>query len=192
MAASEATRELLEDDLHFVSNLVRQKKMDYADLVVALVWAVVILVGFSIYDFSILGGSIFWCIALPVFGIGTGLYASRKQKECGVIDRDLARRSTFHWTSIPIFLVVTNFMFINRGYQPELMGQAVLLVLALNYYLAGVHFWRGFLWTGLAMASGIVWLAVWDGYPWTLTGILTFLTLTGCTMREWRRNGTAA
>ncbi|MBI2432612.1 MAG: hypothetical protein HYV26_07065 [Candidatus Hydrogenedentes bacterium] len=54
--ASEITQPLAED-LHFVRHAIERSGFDNAEFTVACVWAVVNLVGLSLYDFSLLAGA---------------------------------------------------------------------------------------------------------------------------------------
>ncbi|MBI2432613.1 MAG: hypothetical protein HYV26_07070 [Candidatus Hydrogenedentes bacterium] len=127
-------------------------------------------------------------IALPLFGIGTGIWAGKQQKKTGEINRELGRRHAWHWTVIPIFLVLANALFIGAPFDGDKVGQVVLLVVGLVYYLGGVYFWRGYWFGGLAIASGMFWLLILESYPWTLTGLLTFIALLVPAALDWRRH----
>lgn len=174
MDASEELRE----DIRYIRNIVDRPSFSPEEFVIALVWATVNLVGLSLYDLSLVAGGVFWLIALPTFGIGSGWYFERKQIERGELDKSLGKRHALHWTSIPIFLLMCNFVFLTQDYDPVLAGQLVVLVVGLVYYLGGVHFWRGYLFGGIGLASGLVWLAILDRFAWTLTGVVTFTALT--------------
>lgn len=175
------------DDLRFVSAALRRRRTFGPDeFVIAMLWAFVNLIGLSLYDVSIWAGGIFWFVALPVFGIGTAWWASKQERERGEADRELGRRHALHWTSIPIFLIASNFVVFPRM-DVQSAGQVVLLVVGLVYYLGGVHFWRGYQFAGIAVASGLVWLSTLDRFAWTVTGVLTFLALAGSAVfYRWR------
>lgn len=189
MSGNAPSTDVMMEDLQYVKSILNRRGFNREEFVVALVWAVVNLVGLSLYDFSMFAGGVFWIVALPVFGIGTGVWAGRRQKEAGEINRELGRLHALHWTAIPIFLIACNTLFIGSPMNPQHVGQVVLLVIGLVYYLGGVHFWRGYMYGGLGMLSGMLWLAIIDSYPWTLTGVLTFLGLLIPSIYDWRRHG---
>lgn len=192
MPSADATPTSIAEDLQYVRASIRRKTFSKPELLVALVWALINLVGLSLYDLSLAAGGIFWLIALPLFGIGTGVWAAHREKARGNIDRDLGRRHGLHWSSIPLFLLFANALFAHRGFDPVSAGQIVLIIVGLVYYLGGVHFWRGYLFAGIALASGAVWLLVLPSFPWTLTGILTCLAISICALYDWKRHAAEA
>lgn len=174
-------------NLAYVSDAMRKRSFDRAAYQISLIWAIVNLVGLSLYDVHVYAGGIFWLIALPAFGIGSGWWFEKQQRDQGEIDRAMGRKHAWHWTAIPIFLLLSNAMFLTNGFSAVMAGQVVLLVVGLVYYLGGVHFWRGYRWGGVALASGMIWLAVLPHFAWTLTGVLTFVALAGTATIDRRR-----
>lgn len=182
-----APRDAAVADLAYVSDALRKRSFDRATYHVTLLWAIINLIGLSLYDVHVIAGGVFWAIALPTFGIGSGRWFERQQRKQGDIDRALGKKHAWHWTAIPIFLLLSNALFLTQEFSTVLAGQIVLLVVGLVYYLGGVHFWRGYRWGGIAIASGMVWLALLDQFAWTLTGLLTFAALAGVATIDRRR-----
>ena len=183
MSSSQESTNTVQENIEYVRSAVVRQDYDPAEFNIAIILTFVNLIGLSLYDWSYIAGGVFWIVALPVFGIGTGWYASRVTKNRGEIDRALGRRHALHWTSIPLFLFFSNIIIFTNRLPEEGIGQIMFLVIAMVYYLGGVHFWRGYLWAGLAMASGILWLALLDRFAFTLTGSLTFVVLAGSALR---------
>ena len=61
-----------------------------------------------------------------------------------------------HWGGMLAATFLTVLMPINGLLPPDALGPAILLILALGYFEAGVHLDRPFLWVGLLMACGYV------------------------------------
>ncbi|MBI2426213.1 MAG: hypothetical protein HYV27_25540 [Candidatus Hydrogenedentes bacterium] len=190
MSTSTPSSAELAQDLAYVRNAVHRHTLSRDDLAIALLWAIVNLIGLSLYDWSTRAGGLFWLTALPVFGAGTWFWAARRGLTQGEANRDLGQRHALHWTAIPIFLILANFVHL-RGFDPVLAGQIVLLIIGLVYYLGGVHFWRGYCFGGIALASGVIWLSLLDQWAWTLTGVLTFLGLAVPALWSSRKMGHA-
>jgi hypothetical protein len=70
------------------------------------------------------------------------------------------------------------------------LSRVFLLIVALAYFLAGVHLERPLKWVGLLMMAGYVGLFFIPAYGWTLVGILVSLSLIVSGLLERRRGGT--
>lgn len=180
----------VHDDLAYVQRALSKHSFGQSEYRITLVWAFVNLIGFSLYDVHMLAGGVFWMIALPVFGIGTGWWFERQKHDEGEIDKTQGVLHAWHWTTIPIFLFFANTLFLSQGFSMPLAGQIVLLIVGLVYYMGGVHFWWGYKWAGVAIASGMLWLVLLDRFAWTLTGVLTFIVLAGVATVDRRRHAT--
>jgi hypothetical protein len=71
-------------------------------------------------------------------------------------------------------------------------GSAILLVLALGYFLAGVHLDRPMLWVGLLMGGGYVLVLQAPAYAWTAVGIGVAAGLILAGLRPRRPDGIVA
>ena len=57
-------------------------------------------------------------------------------------------------------------------------GKLVTLILALGYFLAGLHLERSFGWVSLAMLLGYAVLLLAPAFSWTITGVLVAPAMT--------------
>lgn len=83
------------------------------------------------------------------------------------------RRSALHWSSLALAGTAVMVMAFSGRLNEQAIGQVILIVVGLTYYLAGVHSsTRIFLWLGLIMivgAAGLTWIHQWG---WTGLGVL--------------------
>ena len=72
------------------------------------------------------------------------------------------------------------------------LGPAMLLILALGYFQAGVHLDRALRWVGLLMGVGYVVVMFVSAYAWTVLGLVLAAALTMAGLRGGRpREATA-
>lgn len=183
--------EQLQQDLHYVANVVRRGNCGGIPVIYYL-WAAIIVVGWSLPDFAPQIAAPYWI----AFGIGGGLaswwLASREVRSRGVRDAAKGRRWGLHgliggvgfaicWLpalhGAPVTAVVGNFM----------------LVAGLWYAWAGVHLERPLLWTGLLILLGYVVLSLFPVRGvWTATGVIVALGLVWGGIATQRRRAAAA
>jgi hypothetical protein len=72
------------------------------------------------------------------------------------------------------------------------MGQLLILISGIVYYLGGVHFDRRWMAPGLVMMAGAVLLTFLPRGGWTLVGVLTFLSLVISFWRDPKARASAA
>lgn len=65
----------------------------------------------------------------------------------------------------------------NGVIEPKSISPIILLLLALAYFLGGVHLERPMLWLGLLLAAGYFVVLFAVAYAWTILGIATSIAL---------------
>lgn len=185
MTAAERPREerLVEEssqareDLEYVRRVVRRSEASGGPRAIWYLWAVIAAVGFSLVDFAPARVPIFWAVAGPAGFLASVWLGWRHGRLTGQESRAEGRRHVMHWGALlaGVFLLVP---LAAGGALPGAgLGQAILLLVALGYFLAGVHLHRPLLWIGLLMAGGYVALFFLDTYVWTGIGLLVGLGL---------------
>jgi hypothetical protein len=74
----------------------------------------------------------------------------------------------------------------------DALGPAILLILALGHFEAGVHLDRTFLWVGVLMGAGYVVVVFVGAYAWTVVGLVVGTALAIAGLREGRPLETTA
>jgi hypothetical protein len=102
----------------------------------------------------------------------------RHSVRTGQYRRDLAIRHGLHWTATmaAIFFLVPLGVFGAADWN--VVYRAILLLLALSYFLAGVHMERPMIWVGVLMLVTYAALYYIDIYQWTIVGVVMAVALT--------------
>lgn len=161
-------------DLAYVRQAVeRREDCHRMPLSIAALWAGYTLIGFTGLDFQPAWAGPFLLLAAPVAYLLSRRLAAHAMWSLGESDADSARRHSLHWGSMLVAVAALTAIVISRGLHGSLLGQMILVVVALGYLLAAVHFSiRLFAWMGIAMMIGSVVLTYIDRWGWTVLGIL--------------------
>lgn len=164
----------IKQDLQYVANAVRHRDRSPGVPAIYFLWAVLVLVGFSLPDLAPQYAAKFWLVA----SMGGGL-----------LSWTLGRRHGYHW-------LAGGAAFIGVA-LPALVGRAdmahvaynFMLVAALVYTLAGVHLERPLLWSGVVMFIAYAVLVVSNPpHAWTCAGIATAISLAWAGISTQRAN----
>jgi hypothetical protein len=163
----------LKGDLRFVRAAVDRADYGHTPPVIFFLWAAVCLCGFALIDFAPAWVGTYWTIAGPAGFIVSAALGWHYARRDGGTSRAIGRRQLLHWGAMlaAVFLA---------GLLPlagDDVSTAILLILALGYFLAGVHLDHAMLWVGLVMAGGYVAVMLISAYAWTVVGVAVALAL---------------
>jgi hypothetical protein len=180
----------MHEDLRFVREAVtRRDAAPRGPVLIYWVWAVYVLVGYTLLDVSPRAAGWFFAVGGVLGGVASAVIARRAAREAGEYDRAEARRSLLHWAGGGVLAVATPFAL--AAVIPALRGPAGGQLIAVNfglvYFLAGAHFDRNFLWLGLVLIVGGVLVGLAPRYGWTTLGIIVALGLVVPTLFPPRR-----
>ncbi len=184
-----STTQRLEQDLSYVKKAVERHQTDQrTPLGIALIWAAFALVGFTWLDFQPGRAAWFFTIGSPIAFLASWKIGGRAAWKLGECDRISGWLQFQHWGSgFFAFAAVLSLAFAGR-IGGELLGQVILIMFGLVYFLAGVHFSaRLFLWLGLLMMAGAVGLTYIDRWGWTTMGVLLSVGLIASSFMGARR-----
>lgn len=169
----------VESDVNFVRQVLARSETHRSPASIYLLWAAIILVGFPIVDLAPRYAGLFWMIAGPLGGLLSFFLGYRASRNAGVIRKTEGLRYTLHWLGLmgAILLLVLYFAMGRGTLTYDAFGQIILLLLALTYFLAGVHLDRPMLWSGLLMAAGFVTLVFVAKWTWTITGVVVAVAM---------------
>lgn len=175
----------LEADLGYVRSAVQRSDACRSVVAIHLLWAVLVPIGFALMDFAPDYVPIYWTFTGPVGFIVSGALGWRAAVARGQVNHRVGRRQGLHWgaTMGVIFLGVP-LVATGRIGQDE-FGMFVTLVLALIYFLAGVHLERPLMAVGLVLMLGYVGLWFVPAYRWTLIGALASGGLIATALVSW-------
>ncbi|MFV2073484.1 MAG: hypothetical protein ACC742_12635 [Thermoanaerobaculales bacterium] len=178
----------LQSDLSYVRDAVQEVDKGGAPYGIYFLWAVIVLAGFALVDFAPRWLSLYWGIAGPAGGIFTGWISYRAARRAGEEDRREGIRHALHWTAMFVAIALIVVLAVLGKITWDGLSVTILVVIALGYFLAGVHLERPLMWLGLLMAAGYPFVLLVPIYPWTLLGLLVAVGMvaTGLIVRRGR------
>jgi hypothetical protein len=180
----------LHDDLRFVRDAVaRGDSPQRRPVAIYVVWAVYVLIGYTLLDFYPTAAGWFFLAGGVLGGIASGFIARRVARQEGAYDRREARKSLLHW-GVGIVLAIACAMALAAvipALRGPASGQLVVVMIGLVYFLAGVHFDPNFLWLGPVLMVGGVLVGFVPHYGWTALGTVIALGLVVPTLLPTRR-----
>ena len=185
----------IRDDLKFVREAVaRHDPPPARNAGIYLVWAVYVLVGYTMLDFSPVLASWFFLLGGVLGGVATAVIGRRSAQRDGEYDRAEVRKASLHWFGgivLAIAAAVALAMVV-PGLRGQAMGQLIVVMIGLVYFLSGVHFDRNFLWLGPVLVVGGVLVGFVPRFGWTGLGIVIALGLVVPTFFPPRRSAVAS
>jgi hypothetical protein len=169
----------LQSDIAYVRDTVNRVGPARAPASIPLLWAAITAVGFPLADFAPARVGLFWMIAGPAGFIASALLGWRDARQRGQLNRVEGARWSAHWASLllAIFLAV---LLLESGQLTQKGFEAlILLLLALVYFLAGVHLERRMLWIAPVAAGAYVVVLFITGYVWSIVGAVLAIALVG-------------
>lgn len=174
--ASEPARSAGED-LEFVRGVLTRESRGAFPPSIALLWAAIALIGFPLLDFAPERAAPFWSLAGPL-GFAVSLWLGRRSaRAAGLEDREAARRWSAHWVGLLIAIALVVVASIAGRIDGPTTGSTIVLLLAANYYGAGVHLHRGLLPVAALLGAGYLAVLFVDGPIWTWVGVATAVAL---------------
>ena len=184
--------EHLEKDLSYVRDVISKSERDKSPASIYLLWAAICLVGFPMHDFATRYVGVYWMIMGPLGTVMSAILGWRHSSKIGQSNRNLGLRHGQHWiaTLVAVFLIVP--LGIRGVVEWSAVHQIMLLILALSYFLAGVHLDRPILWVGLLMAGAYVALFFISSYEWTIVGVVVAVGLAVAGLSKGKQSVEAA
>ena len=166
-----------EEDLGYVREVVQRSERDDTPRAIWYLWAAIGGVGFALIDFRPQSVGLFWAVAAPLGFVASIWLGWRHGRALGQESRREGRAHMLHWGGMGGAIALLVF-FAARGHLAgEEIAQAILLVVGLGYFLAGVHMAQPLLWVGLLLAISFLAVEFIDGYVWTAVGVVLALAL---------------
>lgn len=165
------------DDLAYVRDVVGRSETYGAPRAIWYLWAAIAAVGFTLVDLAPDRVALFWAVAAPGGFLASLWLGRRHGRRSGQLSARGGKEHALHWGAllVAVFLLVP---LATSGALPgDALGQTILLVIGLGYFLAGVHLYRPLAWIGLLMAVGYGLLFFVDRWAWTGIGLLVGLGL---------------
>lgn len=162
----------VRDDLGYVRDVVSRSERGAFPRAIAYLWAAIGVVGFSLIDFAPERVSLYWMIAAPVGFVFSAWLGWRQARIVGQESAREGSRHMLHWGALLAAIFLLAPLIAQGALQGETIAQVILVIVALGYFLAGVHLAPALRWAALAMAIGYVVTVTIDGFAWTALGVL--------------------
>src|SRR5688500_4749061 len=138
------------------------------------VWAAISVAGFAIIDAAPTVAGLYWLVAGGAGFLLSIWIGGRQERAIGQESAETGRRHILHWAGMGVAIFLVSFGAEGWGSSPQASAHAILLLVALSYWLAGVHMVPALKWMGVLAAAVYVALALLEGfaYPWTAAGLV--------------------
>lgn len=162
----------ISEDLGYVRNIVRRAATPAFPPAIAYLWAAIGAVGFSLIDIAPAQVGIFWSIAAPAGFIISMWLGWQHSRRVGQESRRFGTRHMLHWGALLATVFLLYPLIVSGQLRGETIAQVILLIVALGYFLGGIHLVPALRWAALAMLLGYLVTVTIDGFAWTALGIL--------------------
>lgn len=182
------TNDKIESDIGYVKDLVAKSDNSTSPASIYILWASILVVGFSLIDFAPGRVGLFWMIAGPAGGMLSGFLGYKAGANKGQMDREVGIKHALHWSGMMVIVFLAILLGLKGLVHGVVNSQVILLVVALGWWTAGVHFDRIFLWLGGIMVLGFLGTLFMDRYAWTAMGVLLGTVLIVTAIRQGKKN----
>lgn len=161
-------------DLGYVRGVVERSEKRAMPPAILWVWAAISLAGFAVIDAAPQVAGLYWLVA-GIAGFALSMWiGARQERVVGQESEETGRRHMLHWAGMGVAIFLVSFGAEGWGSSPQASAHAILLMVALSYWLAGVHMVPALKWMGVLAAAAYAALSFLDGfaYPWTAAGIV--------------------
>lgn len=163
------------EDLGYVREVVDRAERGLMPRTIWYLWAGIVLVGFTLADLAPGRVGLFWLVAAPTGFLASAWLGRRSARAAGVECRRRAAAHMLHWGGMLVAILLLVPLAATGPLAGEAMGQAILVVVALGYFLAGVHGHRPLMWISLLVIAGYGLTFLLEAWAWTIAGVLVAL-----------------
>jgi hypothetical protein len=162
------------EDLGYVRDVVRRSERRAMPRAILWLWAAISVPGFAVVDVAPERAGLYWLVAGGAGFLLSSWLGARGARAIGQQSEGTGRRHMLHWAGMGVAVFLLSFGAEGWGSTPQGSSHAILLMVALSYWLAGVHLVPALKWMGVVAAAAYVGLAFVEGfpYPWTAAGIV--------------------
>jgi hypothetical protein len=170
----------VQDDLRYVRRALEGAGAGGTPASIYLLWAVIGAIGMPLVDFAPRWAPVYWLVASPIGLVASLLLGRAHARRVGQLDRGEGLRHGLHWLALVLGSALAVPLATSGGISYPVLGQVILLLITLVYFLAGVHLDRRLLPVALLLAAGYGALFVLAAWAWTIIGLTTAAALAVC------------
>lgn len=177
----------VEADLDFIRRSVERSRAPGSPGAIYGLWAVLSLVGFALIDFAPHLVGRFWLVASPL-GFVLSMYLGwRHSRATGQLARTEGIRHAMHWLALPVAIFLAVPLGVSGAIAWQPLAQLFVLMIAMVYFLAGVHLDRPLLWVSAVLLASYFALFFLPAYRWTVVGAAVAFGLLATAFFRWRQ-----
>jgi hypothetical protein len=176
----------LEQDLRYVRTAVERAETYPTPRLLCFLWAALVLCGFALVDLRGAWVPTYWVIAGPAGFVTSAYLGWRHAQRAGRLSAGAGIRHMLHWGAVLAAVFLVGLMPLGGVMADRAVGPAILLVLALGYFQAGVHFDPAFRGIGLLLAAGYIVVLFVPAYAWLTLGVFVAMALVTLGLRDSR------
>ena len=169
--------EQLQSDLAYVRETVVGANKSQAPAAIPLLWAAIIAVGFPMVDFAPKSAGLYWAFAGPIGFLASAFLGWWSSRRHGQVSRSEGLKYFVHWGALLIAIALSGALAATKQITGEGLGALILLLLAVFYFLGGLHLERRMGWISLVPACGYILVLFVSAHVWTVIGAALALSL---------------
>ena len=169
--------EQLQSDLAYVRETVSGARRSQAPAAIPLLWAAIVTIGFPIVDFAPRSVGLYWAFAGPIGFLASAALGWWSSRRYGQVSRSEGLKYAAHWGALLIAIVLSSALAVTKQITGEGFGALILLLLAVFYFLGGLHLERRMGWVSLVPAGGYMLVLFVSAHVWTVIGAALALSL---------------
>lgn len=167
----------VREDLGYVRDVVGRAEHSGTPRAIWYLWAVVGFIGFALIDFAPQRVGPYWAVAGPIGFLASAWLGARHARHVGQESVREGYAYMLHWGAMGAAIFLLALLPATGDMTSHAMARVVVLILALSYFLAGVHLTPALKWMGLMMTAGYGLLFFLDQYAWTIVGAIVAVGL---------------
>ena len=167
----------IAEDLHYIRGLVEGPRAAPASILI--LWAVIGAPGFALVDLAPSAVPWYWLVAAPIGMVASIWLGRRHAVREGRIDRATGIRWTLHWAGLLAAAGLIVLLAVARIVPFEVINPAMVLLIAITYFLAGIHLDRRLLWVAAALVAAFPTIVFLPKFGWTAAGALVAVAVLG-------------
>ena len=165
----------IRDDLSFVRDAIaRREKTQFAFTAPYYIWAVYVLIGYTLLDINAHWANAFFLLGWIPAGAATGIAKHFWVRKRGELDAAMSHKAKLHfmWGGLLASAAVIALACCEPSFRGPVTGQVAVILFGMIYFLAGVHLDRSFLWLGPVLIVGGIVVGFFPHHGWTGLGLV--------------------
>ena len=161
----------MREDLRYVRSTLDRAGDAGNPAMIYFLWAAISFFGVAIIDYAPDWTGLYWMILGPLGGVLSAVLGWRAGRAQGQGSRREGMLQGLHWGGMMVAILLLIPLITTRAVSVDELPRIILLLVALSYYLAGVHLDRRLLWVGVAVGGCYLFTVYQRGLPrlWTIT-----------------------